>query len=124
MAEVRLATDRLVLSAWREADHAPLLALGADPCAMALLEPLLTARVVDAAVTRQCGFQPAHGDRFRANLDAASARAVTVPANRRGRGLMERRGMTRPAGLDCEHPAIAPESPLRHRFTYSCRRPQ
>ncbi len=47
------------------------------------------------------------------NLDVPSIAAITVPANRRSWGLMERLGMTRCPDEDFDHPALAPGDPLR-----------
>ncbi|MBT2188770.1 GNAT family N-acetyltransferase [Sphingobium nicotianae] len=59
-----------------------------------------------------------------ANSDAPDIRAMTVLANTRGWGLMERLGMVRQPDLDFDHPAEAPDSPLRRHVTYSiARRP-
>lgn len=49
--------------------------------------------------------------------------AVTVPANRRSRGLMERLGMHRRVDLDFDHPDLPDDSPLRRHVTYSVTRP-
>ncbi len=44
--------------------------------------------------------------------------AMTVPANRRSRAVMERLGMTRDADADFEHPRIASDSALRRHVLY------
>ncbi|MBB6505587.1 RimJ/RimL family protein N-acetyltransferase [Sphingomonas endophytica] len=44
--------------------------------------------------------------------------AITVPANRRSWGLMERLGMTRVEDGDFDHPDLAPDSPLRRHVLY------
>lgn len=49
--------------------------------------------------------------------------AITVPANVRSWGLMERLGMQRHVDLDFQHPAVPPESPLYDHVTYSIRNP-
>lgn len=49
--------------------------------------------------------------------------AVTVPANRRSRALMERLGMTRDPGRDFDHPDLAPGDPLRPHVLYRIARP-
>lgn len=54
---------------------------------------------------------------------AASVWAITVPANVRSWGLMERLGMKRHEDLDFQHPAAPPESPLYQHITYSIRNP-
>jgi len=58
-----------------------------------------------------------------ANLDAARIVAITVQANQRSWGLMERLGMRRRADLDFAHPAFAPDHPLSAHITYSIERP-
>jgi RimJ/RimL family protein N-acetyltransferase len=45
--------------------------------------------------------------------------AITVPANVRSWGLMERLGMTRHHELDFNHPAVPDGSPLKRHLTYS-----
>ena len=57
------------------------------------------------------------------NLDAPAATAVTVPANWRSRGLMERLGMLRDPGGDFDHPDMARGDPLRHHIRYRIARP-
>jgi RimJ/RimL family protein N-acetyltransferase len=49
--------------------------------------------------------------------------AVTVPANRRSRRVMERLGMTRNPADDYDHPNI-PDGPLRRHVLYRLRRPE
>lgn len=58
-----------------------------------------------------------------AHLPADSVWAITVPANSRSWGLMERLGMRRHANLDFDHPAVPPGSPLRAHITYGIDRP-
>jgi RimJ/RimL family protein N-acetyltransferase len=58
-----------------------------------------------------------------ANLDVSQIVAITVPANRRSRGLMERLGMVRRADLDFAHPGFAPDHPLSGHITYVIDRP-
>ncbi|HZV18954.1 MAG TPA: GNAT family N-acetyltransferase [Sphingobium sp.] len=58
-----------------------------------------------------------------ANLEADSVWAITVLANSRSWGLMERLGMRRRTALDFDHPAVPPGSPLRAHITYSLDRP-
>ncbi len=50
--------------------------------------------------------------------------AMTVLANERSWGLMERLGMIRHPELDFDHPALQPGDPLRPHITYSIGRPQ
>lgn len=57
------------------------------------------------------------------HLGADSVWAITVPANMRSWGLMERLGMSRHPTLDFDHPAVPTESPLRRHITYSIDRP-
>ena len=49
--------------------------------------------------------------------------AMTVPANRRSWGLMERIGMTRRAELDFGHPAFPENHPLHRHIVYAVERP-
>jgi RimJ/RimL family protein N-acetyltransferase len=49
--------------------------------------------------------------------------AITVPANRRSWGLMERIGMTRRVGLDFGHPSFPENHPLHRHITYAVDRP-
>jgi RimJ/RimL family protein N-acetyltransferase len=53
-----------------------------------------------------------------ANLDCLRIAAITVAANTRSWGLMERLGMTRRPDLDFDHPNLAPGDPLRAHVTY------
>lgn len=62
-------------------------------------------------------------DRAWTHLDIPSVAAITVPANRRSWGLMERLGMTRVDGGDFDHPDLAPNSPLRRHVLYRIDRP-
>ncbi|HZT89063.1 MAG TPA: GNAT family N-acetyltransferase [Stellaceae bacterium] len=55
-------------------------------------------------------------------LGLAEIVAVTVPANRASRGVMERLGMTRDAADDFDHPRVA-EGPLKRHVLYRLRRP-
>ena len=64
MAEFAIPTERLTLRAWRDEDHAPLLALCRDPLVMATIGPLQSAPEIDAAIARQRGFQSMHGHCF------------------------------------------------------------
>lgn len=45
--------------------------------------------------------------------------AITVPANKRSWGLMERLGMARVADGEFDHPALAEGDPLRRHLTYA-----
>ena len=58
-----------------------------------------------------------------ANLDVPTIAAITVPANRRSWGPMERLGMTRFPEEDFDHPALAPGDPLRAHILYRIARP-
>lgn len=58
-----------------------------------------------------------------ANLDAARIAAITVPANVRSWGLMERLGMTRYPDEDFDHPDLADDSPLKRHILYRIARP-
>jgi len=62
-------------------------------------------------------------DRARAGEERDRIFAITVPANDRSWGLMERLGMTRVAGGDFDHPAVRLSSPLRRHITYRIDRP-
>ncbi|MBB6251482.1 GNAT family N-acetyltransferase [Nitrospirillum iridis] len=48
--------------------------------------------------------------------------ALTVPANRRSRAVMERLGMVRDPAEDFDHPRLAPGHPLRRHVLYRKRR--
>lgn len=58
-----------------------------------------------------------------ANLDAPRVIAMTVPANRRSWGLMERIGMTRRAELDFGHPMFPETHHLHRHIVYAVDRP-
>lgn len=58
-----------------------------------------------------------------ANLDAPAIAAITVPANTRSWGLMERLGMTRFPDEEFDHPNLAPGDPLRRHLLYRIARP-
>ena len=58
-----------------------------------------------------------------ANLSVPRIVAITVAANERSWGLMERLGMVRRADLDFAHPAFAGGHPLRPHITYVATRP-
>jgi RimJ/RimL family protein N-acetyltransferase len=53
-----------------------------------------------------------------ANLDAQEIAAITVLANTRSWGLMERLGMRRDIAADFDHPALPEGNPLRRHITY------
>ena len=53
-----------------------------------------------------------------ANLPNDSIYAITVEANTRSWGLMERLGMTRHTDLDFDHPNVPDGSPLKPHITY------
>jgi RimJ/RimL family protein N-acetyltransferase len=59
-----------------------------------------------------------------ANLRDDAIWAITVIANTRSWGLMERLGMARRADLDFDHPGLPADSPLLRHITYSIARPQ
>lgn len=48
--------------------------------------------------------------------------AITVPANRRSWGLMERLGMIRRPDLDFAHPSFPPDHPLSRHVSYVAER--
>jgi RimJ/RimL family protein N-acetyltransferase len=48
--------------------------------------------------------------------------SITVPANLRSWGLMERIGMTRHFDLDFDHPTVPDDSPLKRHVTYGITR--
>jgi len=58
-----------------------------------------------------------------ANTDAPRVIAMTVAANRRSWGLMERIGMTRRPRLDFDHPLFPDYHPLRRHLVYAADRP-
>lgn len=58
-----------------------------------------------------------------ATLDVARIIAMTVPANHRSRGLMERIGMIRRPDLDFGHPAFPEGHPLHRHIVYAVARP-
>lgn len=58
-----------------------------------------------------------------AHLDVPSVAAITVLANRRSWGLMERLGMTRIEGGDFDHPDAPEDSPLKRHILYRIARP-
>jgi RimJ/RimL family protein N-acetyltransferase len=58
-----------------------------------------------------------------ANLGVPRIVSITVPANRRSRGLMERLRMVRRPDLDFLHPRLADGDPLKPHVTYVIDRP-
>jgi len=58
-----------------------------------------------------------------ANLSAPRVVAITVPANRRSWGLMERIGMTRRPELDFGHTMFPENHPLHQHISYAADRP-
>jgi RimJ/RimL family protein N-acetyltransferase len=59
-----------------------------------------------------------------ANLDVGRVIAMTVPANRRSWGLMERIGMLRRPELDFGHPQFPENHPLHRHIVYAVERPR
>jgi RimJ/RimL family protein N-acetyltransferase len=59
-----IATERLILRGWRDADRAPFHALCSDPVVMEFLGPPLDRAASDAAIDRQIGFVERHGHCF------------------------------------------------------------
>jgi RimJ/RimL family protein N-acetyltransferase len=57
------------------------------------------------------------------HLDAEEIAAITVLANERSWGLMERIGMTRDPASDFDHPGVGEGDPLRRHITYRIARP-
>jgi RimJ/RimL family protein N-acetyltransferase len=106
-----LATERLRLRQWREADRAPFAAMSADPLVMEFCPAPSTREESDAALA--FGFD-------RLALDEIVS--FTALVNRRSRAVMERIGMTN-AGEDFEHPAVPEGHPLRHHCLYRLRKP-
>jgi len=58
-----------------------------------------------------------------ARLDIPTITAITVPANARSWGLMERLGMIRDHDADFDHPAVPDDSPLKRHILYRIARP-
>jgi RimJ/RimL family protein N-acetyltransferase len=58
-----------------------------------------------------------------ARLDVPSVAAITVPANTRSWGLMERLGMERVRNGDFDHPDVPDGSPLKRHILYRIARP-
>jgi RimJ/RimL family protein N-acetyltransferase len=59
-----------------------------------------------------------------ANLSTATVMAITVPANRRSRAVMERIGMIYQEDGDFDHPALPKGDPLRRHVLYRAFRPE
>lgn len=59
-----IETERLILRPWREADHAPFLAMSRSPAVMRHLGRLLDAAEVEAAIARMQAGQAEHGHCF------------------------------------------------------------
>jgi RimJ/RimL family protein N-acetyltransferase len=59
-----------------------------------------------------------------ASLDAPRIISMTVPANSRSWGLMERLGLTRRADLDFGHPSFEAGHPLHQHIVYAVDRPE
>ena len=174
-----IATERLILRAWRNEDAAPFHAMGQDAEVMRYIGAPLSRddaedmverqnRILDAfgrcfwAVERRgdgaflgfCGVKPGPEGTPIADTpeigwrlaraawglgyarEAASAAltaewrhgtpevfAVTVPANGRSWGLMERLGMRRDLDRDFDHPAVRKGDPLRRHILYHIARP-
>ncbi len=57
------------------------------------------------------------------HLDVPGIAAMTVPANTRSWGLMERLGMRRFPDEDFDHPDLSPDDPLRRHILYRIARP-
>ena len=58
-----------------------------------------------------------------ANLATPTVMAITVPANRRSRAVMERIGMTYVEGGDFDHPGVPHDDPLLRHVLYRSFRP-
>ena len=58
-----------------------------------------------------------------ANLDTPTVMAITVPANRRSRAVMERIGMAFVEGGDFDHPGVPEDDPLCRHVLYRIARP-
>jgi len=63
-ADVAIATERLNVRSWREADRAPFHALNSDPRVMATLGPVMTRAESDALVDRLAAAEAARGCTF------------------------------------------------------------
>ena len=58
-----------------------------------------------------------------AKLDTPTVMAITVPANRRSRAVMERIGMTYVEDGDFDHPGVPSDDPLLRHVLYRIARP-
>ena len=58
-----------------------------------------------------------------AKLDTPTVMAITVPANRRSRAVMERIGMTYVKDGDFDHPGVPSDDPLLRHVLYRIARP-
>lgn len=58
------------------------------------------------------------------SLEVPSIAAITVPANERSWGLMQRLGMAYVEGGDFDHPDLPESDPLRRHVLYRISRPQ
>lgn len=68
-----------------------------------------------ALASRDWGFAHRPGERIH---------AITVPANTRSWGLMERIGMAREAAMDFDFPGLAADNPYLRHITYSVASPR
>lgn len=71
-----IATERLVMRAWRDDDVAPFQAICSDPDVMATLGPPLDMGATDALIGRMRALQAAHGHCFWALERQADARLI------------------------------------------------
>ena len=71
-----IATERLVMRAWRDDDVAPFQAICSDPAVMATLGPPLDLAATEALVDRMRGLQAAHGHCFWALERQSDARLI------------------------------------------------
>jgi RimJ/RimL family protein N-acetyltransferase len=175
-----IATERLILRRWTDADREPFHAMCNDPVVMEFLGPLQSMTETDAAIDRLnahfddqgytfwalerradgaflgfTGLKPGpdgtplfsaveigwrlavefQGKGYACEAAAASLSwgwsnlpddeilAMTVSANIRSWGLMERLGMVHRPELDFDHPALPMDSSLRPHIVYSIARP-
>ncbi len=176
-----IATDRLHLRRWTDADRAPFHAMCQDPQVMEYLGDPQPRAATDAMIDRQNGLLDAHGHCFWAlerradgaflgfcgikpgaegtpiegraeigwrlaaahwghgyareaaeaslgwafaNLAEGTVWAMTVPANIRSWGLMERLGMVRRPELAFDHPLPGLAERLKAHIVYSKDRPR
>jgi RimJ/RimL family protein N-acetyltransferase len=132
IAQLRFTQDNCGFCFWaieRQADRAMIGFCGLDPCDAG--SPLEGCVEIGWRLARNVwGLGYAHEaakaslDWGFANLDDEAIWAITVPANTRSWGLMERLGMTRHHDLDFDHPRVPDDSPLKRHITYSIRRDQ